>query len=45
MYFIGGLIAGILIALAIIHRETLIPIARQLVVDAKDAIAKLRAGK
>ena len=43
--FILGVIVCAIVIVVVLKREALAPIAAQLVVDAKEAIAKLRAGK
>lgn len=43
--FLFGVIVCAVVIAVVLKRDALAPIARQLVDEAKDAIAKLRAGK
>ena len=43
-FILGAIVCAVVIAV-VLNLDTLTPIAKQLVVDAKEAIAKLRAGK
>lgn len=43
-FILGAIVCAAVIG-AVLKREALAPIAKQLVADAKEAIAKLRSGK